>query len=279
MNSAAALAVALIPLLGVSGASQQTPIQPAPIPHGSGQSVSPSFEGWFKNPDGSFSLSFGYFNRNYEQEVDVPIGTGNRFEPGAPDRGQPTHFLTRRQTGVFTVVVPADFGATARLTWTITANGQSVSIPGHLRPEWEIDALKEVTSGNTPPSVSFAPEGPAGQGPGGPTATLRAVARTATPLRVWVRDDNIRKRGEEGRGGAIGVAWSAYRAPGAVTFAARSPAIANGKAETTATFAVPGEYTLRVLAWDASGPQGPIMAGGFQCCWTNGYVKVTVRSE
>src|SRR6266536_3419603 len=41
----------------------------APIHHASGQSITPSFEGWFKNPDGSISLSFGYLNRNYTEEV------------------------------------------------------------------------------------------------------------------------------------------------------------------------------------------------------------------
>ena len=41
----------------------------------------------------------------------------------------------------------------------------------------------------------------------------------------------------------------------------------------TATFAAPGEYLLRVQANDESGEGG----GGFQCCWTNTYVKVTVQ--
>jgi len=42
------------------------------------------------------------------------------------------------------------------------------------------------------------------------------------------------------------------------------------------TFQAPGEYVLRVLAWDNSGGPGPVMATGFQCCWTNGYVNVSV---
>ena len=46
---------------------------------------------------------------------------------------------------------------------------------------------------------------------------------------------------------------------------------------TQATFSAPGEYTLRVLAWDESGAQRAVMAGGFFCCWTNGYVTVDVR--
>ena len=35
----------------------------------------------------------------------------------------------------------------------------------------------------------------------------------------------------------------------------------------------PGEYLLRVQGNDESGEGG----GGFQCCWTNTYVKVTVK--
>jgi len=53
--------------------------------------------------------------------------------------------------------------------------------------------------------------------------------------------------------------------------------VKDGKATTTATFSEAGDYVLRVLAWDASGAQGPTMAGGFQCCWTNGYVRVDVK--
>ncbi len=43
------------------------------------------------NSDGTYTLHFGYFNRNTEEELDVPIGPDNSFDPGG-DRGQPTHF-------------------------------------------------------------------------------------------------------------------------------------------------------------------------------------------
>ena len=49
--------------------------------------------------------------------------------PGGPDQGQPTHFLTGRQWGMFAVKVPADFG-TNKLTWTLVANGQTLDHPG-----------------------------------------------------------------------------------------------------------------------------------------------------
>src|SRR5687768_6370976 len=61
-----------------------------------GQNVSPAFEGWEENADGSFSFVFGYMNRNWEEELDVSAGAENSFSPGSADRGQPTHFLPRR---------------------------------------------------------------------------------------------------------------------------------------------------------------------------------------
>ena len=100
--------------------------------HDSGQGVTPAYEGWFANPDGTFSILFGYFNRNQKQELDIPVGPDNRIEPGGPDQGQPTHFLPKRQWGVFTVTVPKDFGA-KKLTWTLVANGKTTN-PAGLDP-------------------------------------------------------------------------------------------------------------------------------------------------
>ena len=45
------------------------------------------------------------------------------------------------------------------------------------------------------------------------------------------------------------------------------------KSTTMASFSKPGEYILRVRANDASGVAG---AGHAQCCWTNGFIKITV---
>ena len=266
-------------LFTVGGAAGQAAAQnsvDAPIPHAVGQSVSPSFEGWYPNADGTFSLLFGYFNRNYDEHVQIPVGSDNRIEPGPADQGQPTYFLPRRQTGVFVATVPADFGD-QQLTWSLTAHGQTVAIPGHLRPEWEITALEEVTSGNTPPVVRFAPDGASGQGPHGVRATMTAAVATPVDLAAWVVDDGVKKARAADRPSRLGVVWSTYRGPAEVSFGDAAPGIASdGRAVTTATFPAPGDYELRLLAWDDSGGQGSIMAGGFFCCWTNGYVTVRV---
>lgn len=248
----------------------------APRPHASGQSVSPSFEGWYPNPDGTFSILFGYFNRNHEEHLDIPVGPDNKLEPGPIDRGQPTHFLPRRHTGVFAVVVPADFGE-QELTWSLTAHGETTAIPGYLRPEWRIDVLEEVTNGNTPPVLALEPDGETGQGPGGVTARIEASTSAPADLVVWMQDDGI-SRARGSRAASPGVVWSKYRGPGPVAFEDPEPALDDdGHARTRASFSVPGEYVLRVLAWDESGAQRAVMAGGFFCCWTNGFLTVDVR--
>ena len=262
--------------LVATGAAGQVAKVDAPLPHARGQSVSPSFEGWYENPDGSFSIVFGYFNRNYEEHLDIPVGPDNRMEPGPADRGQPTHFLPRRHTGVFAVNVPADFGE-QELTWSLTAGGETIAIPGHLRPEWRIDALREVTNGNTPPQLRFAADGEVAQGPAGIHARLRASVAEPLDIPVWVTDDGV-SRARGGQPTPAGVVWSKFRGPGAVTFSAVEPDLdAAGRAVTQAAFDRPGEYVLRVLAWDESGRQRAVMAGGFFCCWTNGFVAVEVR--
>ena len=266
----------VLSLPGAAGA--QSSQVDAPIPHAVGQSVSPSFEGWYPNPDGTLSLVFGYFNRNYEELLDIPVGPDNRFEPGPADRGQPTHFLLRRHTGLFAVVVPSDFGE-QQLTWTLTAHGETIAIPGHLKPGWEITALEETTSGNTPPVLRFGgPAAEPGQGPLGIRSALTAAVSSPTPITVWATDDGVRKTRSAARPARLGVVWGTYRGAGTVTFDDTEPPIdERGKTITTATFSEPGEYVLRVLAWDDSGGQSAIMAGGFFCCWTNGFVTVQVR--
>jgi len=265
--------------------AQQLPLEPH---HDAGQSITGAFEGWFRNPNGSFSLLFGYYNRNLKEEVDIPAGPNNRIEPDGPDRGQPTHFIAGRMWGNFTINVPASFG-TEKLTWTIAANGKTTVIPASLKPDWElspfIDAIK-----NTPPFISFESfdqNGPMVQGPRGLTTSKPAVSGEPLTLTVWTADDNVLSPGGRTPKAPVSITWTVFRAPGPVTFSEPKPVVQKvegkmppkatflGKATTTATFTAPGEYTLQVVANDASGDGG----GGFQCCWTTAQVKVLVKSS
>ena len=119
-----------------------------------GQNVSPAFEGWWPNDDGTYTLFFGYMNSNWEQEFDIPIGPDNHFaftEPGGldnleleafddskADQGQPTHFYPRRNPFLFTVQVPQDFGDT-ELVWTLTTRGKIHRAYAALKPDYRID--------------------------------------------------------------------------------------------------------------------------------------------
>ncbi|HYL77213.1 MAG TPA: hypothetical protein VEU96_23565 [Bryobacteraceae bacterium] len=258
----------------------QLPLEPA---HDSGQSVTGAFEGWFKNSDGTFSILVGYFNRNLKEVLDIPIGPDNRIEPGGPDQGQPTHFLPRRQWGVFTITVPKDFG-TKKLTWTLVAHRQTTVIPVSLDPLWEVSPFYEVGMGNTPPVISFEQGGPSVQGPRPMVTALSTTLPNPLTLTVWVTDDAKTFAGAKPpRIPAVTLSWGKFRGPGAVTFSKERPQIEkiegkapfNGKATVTATFSEPGEYILRVVANDWSGDGGR----GFQCCWTNAMVKVSVKAE
>ena len=105
-----------------------------------GQTIAPAYEGWEKNADGSFNLLFGYFNRNWDERIDLPVGPGNSIEPGGPDQGQPTHFYPRRNRFVFRIRVPADFGD-KELVWTLTSRGKTERAYATLLIDYFIDDI------------------------------------------------------------------------------------------------------------------------------------------
>jgi hypothetical protein len=272
--------------LVVSAYAQPAPSGPANANSEKKTGITGAFEGWFKNPDGSFTLLLGYFNRGDKQDIDIPIGPDNRIEPGGPDRGQPTHFLPLRQWGMFGVRVPADFGD-KKITWTLTSGGKTSVIPASLHVDYEISPLREEAVGNTPPLLSFEEPGPSVQGPLGLTISRTAAVANALSLTVFVSDDEkwttlsgVRPRS---MGTPVTIRWTKYRGPGEVTFAPERPTVEktepkggakfSGKATTSAKFSAPGDYVLHVVANDYSGDGG----GGEQCCWTFGDVKVTVK--
>ena len=260
-----------------------------------GASITGAFEGWYNNPDGSRSFLVGYFNRNTQQELDIPVGPNNRIEPLGPDVGQPTHFLPGRRWGMFSVPVPKDFSPQDKLTWTLFANGQITSIPLRLNPDYVISPFSEISVNNTPPVIRFQQDGQAIQGP---VATLaNAPSRTASvsaPLEVtlWVTDDMKYTSNTSAPLSTprppVTLTWSKYRGPGAVTFDKAQPPVEklveklspasdnssfSGKATTNVRFGEAGDYVLHITANDYSGEGG----GGFQCCWTTGLIKVSVK--
>ncbi len=140
----------------------------AQLSYQTGLNVSPAYEGWEENEDGSFNLVFGYMNRNWLEELDAPAGPDNSISPGPADQGQPTHFLPRRNRYVFKVRVPADFGD-RELVWTLTTNGKTQAAYGTLRLDYKLDYMviasetgaigpgvtSEASRANTPPTITL----------------------------------------------------------------------------------------------------------------------------
>jgi hypothetical protein len=273
------MAVASWVLVG-SGQAPQTGALPLEPTKERGSSITPAYEGWFPNEDGSFTMLVGYFNRNAREALDIPVGPNNRIEPAGPDMGQPTYFETRRQWGVFTIKVPKDFG-TKKLTWTLTANGETNSVPFTLNKGYEVEPYKESGMGNTPPTLTFVKGGPVVTGPPiGIIHTLNGSVGQPVTMTFWGADQHgpLDEPGR-GRGGAAAppftVSLHKFRGPGAVTFNPERPTAnrETGEVTASASFSAPGEYIVRVQLNDASGEGG----AGFQCCWTNAHVKVTVK--
>jgi hypothetical protein len=263
-----------------------------------GANVTPTFEGWFDNPDGSHNLLIGYYNRNTREELDIPIGPNNRFEPGNPDMGQPTHFLTRRRYGFFVVTVPKEFTKDQKLTWSLNSNGVTASIPFQMHVDYNISPFKASEESpnrefNRPPTLRFA-EG--GAGLNGPLATglKAAFERTATvgqPMQLDIfADDDALSANATGattrEPEPVKVEVTKYRGPGAITASEVKLTTTKGgkpmepyagKASPTVVFGAPGEYLLHVQALDYSG-KGGAAAGGAGCCWTTAIVRVRVAN-
>ena len=261
-------------------AAKTTSAQDYQVRHAGGQNIAPAFEGWEPNPDGSFSMVFGYFNRNWEERPHVPIGPDNMIEPGGPDQGQPTYFFPRRNKFTFRVRVPRDFGD-KELVWTLTVNGKTATAYATLKPEYVIDdGILIRNYANTSPADYHDNQRPVLSVEGETDRTVKVGEPLA--LTAVVSDDGLLAPkparpplpsiGGAGYYPALGlrVAWFVYRGPGdKVTFDPDQfevwdseenspwasgwtpPALpADGKHPVQVTFHAPGAYVVRVLAHD-----------------------------
>jgi len=249
-----------------------------------GQEVVPAYEGWEQNPDGSFNLVFGYFNRNWEEEIDIPPGPNNNVEPGGPDQGQPTHFLPRRNRFLFRVRVPADFGK-KEVVWTLTSpNGETKRAYATLHPDYFVDPFVIQRNSGAPTSDELhTNKAPVLEVEGDRTRSVR-VGQPLT-LTAFAKDDGQLKpfdlpptdaarpsRVAPTAARGLRLAWFVYRGAGKVIFDPEQfrvwedtregsnspwgpgwktpPSPPNGKWVVQATFSESGTYVLRCLAHD-----------------------------
>ncbi len=252
----------------------------AQIRYSSGQNVVPVFEGWERVSDGSFTMVFGYMNRNYEEEVEIPIGPNNKLEPGEADQNQPTHFYPRRQEFVFKVRVPADWG-NKDLVWTLVSRDKTEKAYGSLMPIWELGnlvylenrrgagALTYPEEPNKPPLIDIVGSTRRTVASGEPLTLSVEVSDDGHPTPI-VRPHNAASR--DGRsanlanrlrmqspitqavvrldtGVRLGVTWVVYRGgPGIVTFdPMRVPVVTPGSSDSPiASGPLTGKATTKV---------------------------------
>lgn len=259
------------PLAAQPGA--RFPLGPS-APAGAG--VAPYFDGWYPNPDGSVTLSFGFMNRNASGAVEIPIGPDNRIEPAQFQGMQPTHFPVvsypafggRRERGAFAIRVPK--GHKGDVVWTLRHNGVTYSVPGRATSDYYKLSYTPQAAGSMMPVVRFSANGPASNGREGiTTGPLTVAVGAALDIRVWMEDRGDRKPIP------VNMSWSKHQGPGDVTFEPRSAKTApgGGDAATSVRFSAPGDYMLRVRV-DNFGITDS--APGQQCCWANGFVRVKV---
>ena len=236
-----------------------------------GQPVIPLFDGWYPNEDGTSTMCFSYFNMNREEAVDIHLGENNYLSDDRFKALVPTHFdpLPPRYRHVFcafTVTVPEDFGQDERITWTLTSNGQTLSVPGKLIAPYVLDEPASRGRGNLAPLVKLSPNGQNIRGRTGihtrqPIATSVGESLTLT---AWIEHPT-----EE-----VWVGWSHHSGPGKVKFDQKEHEIliSKGSTQVQATFNEPGEYVVRMQTIDS------ISAFEFFCCHTNAFFHINVSN-
>jgi hypothetical protein len=185
-----ALITAVASLAFTGGAHAQS------LSYNSGQNIAPSYEGWEEDADGTKYFVFGYHNRNWEEEIDIPAGPDNGFSPGPADRGQPTHFLPRRNRFIFRVKVPAGFTERDELIWTITAHGETEKAWATTRVDYKLDDVVKASETGALGAGSSSPEIRANKAPVVTVVGARTLrARVGEPLTLTsiVSDDGIPK--------------------------------------------------------------------------------------
>lgn len=222
----------------------------APIPTAvhtqQNQPIYPAYDGFLKNPDGSYTLAFAYFSHNAEP-VTIAPGPNNVFAPSPGDRMQPTTFKPGHWRFQCVMVVGPEFDG--KMKWTLTYGGVTTGTSERmLQSNWNLvegaAALSKIDYAKAPKGVCLnrAPTvrvlGVTAR-PNGPPPTLTASLNEEFNLFGSAHDEGLP------RGQALRVEWKMVKGPGTVTFTIP------GSARTKARFSAPGLYELELTASDS----------------------------
>jgi len=210
------------------------------------------YDGYVKNKDGTYTLSFGYFNQNHV-DVRIQAGSDNAFLPAAADRNQPVVFLKGRHRFACSIVVPSDFDG--KLQWMVRFAGKTFTTTAKtLDPLYELELASEkrATSGL---DLTKAPKGVCvNRAPAiqviNPQADVNAGADTLAATSFSTRlDQEVSLSGsveDDGlpRESKLAISWKMLSGPGTVTFS--EP----GQPVTRARFSAVGVYELELSGTD-----------------------------
>ncbi len=209
------------------------------------QPIYPAYDGFLKNPDGSYTLAFAYFSHNADV-VTIAPGPANTFGPAPADRLQPTSFKPGHWRFQCVMVVGPEFDGKTK--WTLGYAGTTTGTSERmLQSNWNLvegaPALAKLDYAKVPRGVCL-----------NRPPTVRVLGVTARPnnppVLTTALNEELNLFGsahDEGlpRGKGLAVEWKMLKGPGTVTFT-----IPRG-ARTKATFSAPGLYELELTATDS----------------------------
>jgi hypothetical protein len=209
------------------------------------QPIYPVYDGFRKNADGTYTLSFAYFSHNAD-EVTVKPGATNNFAPEPGDRMQPTTFKPGHWRFQCVMVVGPEFDG--KMRWTLTYAGTTTGTSERmLQSNWNLvegaAELAKIDTAKAPRGVCLNRA---------PTVRVLGITpRRGQPPTLDTRmSEELNLFGsahDEGlpRGKPFVVGWTMLKGPGKVVFTHPSAA------RTKATFGAPGAYELELTATDS----------------------------
>ncbi|PCH60098.1 MAG: hypothetical protein COC19_06315 [SAR86 cluster bacterium] len=292
------LVLGILAMIAIPVQAQDLPLR-LTLPQG--LPIIPIMEGWFANDDGSYTISFGFLNRNAEA-VEVPVGANNFIEPAQLSGPQAAYFAPGRSYGAFAITIPANI-ADQDIWWHLkTGTEATLKVPGRSTSgAYELDR-KARPQGSVQPQGWFTAGGAIGTGPEGIIEDLGQSVKVGSEvtLTIHTKDPSMRDASDSRFKEAMPsrLVWVKHQGPGDVEFTRHESTVVveqeeqrgrrsyftdkpevviiqggEGIAKVNATFSEPGEYVVKTLIdnWRA-----PDSSGGDQCCWTNLYQRITV---
>lgn len=208
------------------------------------QPVYPAYDGFLKNPDGSYTLAFAYFSHNADV-VTIPPGANNSFAPTPGDRMQPMTFKPGHWRFQCVMVVGPEFDG--KMKWTLTFAGTTTGTSERmLQSNWNLvegaAELGKIDYAKVPKGVCLnrAPQVRVlGIVPRrGQVATLTAKVGEEVNIFGSAHDEGLP------RGKTFAAGWKVLKAPGTIRFSNQEAP------RTKAWFPAPGTYELELVASD-----------------------------